>query len=132
MIPASWSIHTARLKPMNKNKPRDIDEYIADFPRDVQRILQQIRETVQKAAPKAEEKISYAMPAFTLNGKNLVYFAAYEHHIGFYAAPTAHEAFQKDFAKYKTGKGSVQFPLDKPMPLGLITKVVKFKVKNMK
>lgn len=113
---------------MNAKKPKDIDEYIAGFPKDTQKALEQVRAAIKKAAPKAEEKISYGMPAFTLNGKNLVYFAAYEKHIGFYAAPTAHEAFKEDFSKYKTGKGSVQFPLDQPVPLKLITKVIKFKL----
>ena len=114
------------------DKPKDIDQYIAGFPKDVQKILEQIRATIKKAAPDAEEKISYAMPAFSLNGRNLVYFAAYKNHIGFYAAPTAHEAFKKEFSRYKTGRGSVQFPLDKPMPLKLITKIVKFKTQNKK
>jgi uncharacterized protein YdhG (YjbR/CyaY superfamily) len=114
---------------MKTTKPNNIDEYIAGFPKDVQKILQQVRTTIKKAAPKAEEKISYAMPAFTLNG-NLVYFAAYENHIGFYALPTGHQAFKKDLAPYKQGKGSVQFPINEPMPLGLITRIVKFRVKE--
>jgi len=104
-----------------------IDDYIATFPKDTQKILQQVRATVKKAAPKAEEKISYGMPAFTLNG-NLVYFAGYKNHIGFYALPSGHRAFQKELSKYKMGKGSVQFPIDKPMPLSLITQIVKFRV----
>ena len=114
------------------NKPRDIDEYIAAAAPEVRDVLQQIRETIQKAAPKAVEKISYAMPAFMLNGKNLIYFAAFKNHIGLYAAPTAHEAFKEDFSQYKTGKGSVQFPLDQPMPLKLIARVVKFRLQNRK
>jgi uncharacterized protein YdhG (YjbR/CyaY superfamily) len=117
---------------MLTGKPKDIDEYIAASPVEVQEMLELIRQTISKAAPKAEEKISYGMPAFTLNGKNLVYFAAFKNHIGFYAAPTAHEEFKTDFSVYKTGRGSVQFPLDKPMPLKLIAKVVKFKTKNQK
>jgi len=117
---------------MAPKKPADIDEYIAGFPKDTGEMLKQVRQAIQKAAPDAVEKISYAMPAFTLNGKNLVYFAAYEHHIGFYAAPTAHAAFKEDFSTYKTGKGSVQFPLDELMPLKLIAKVVKFNAAKLK
>ena len=110
-------------------KPSTIDDYIAGFPKDVQKALQQVRETIQKAAPKAEETISYAMPAFKQNG-NLVYFAAWKEHIGFYATPTGNSAFKKDLAGYKTSKGAIQFPLDKPMPVQLITKLVKFRVKE--
>jgi uncharacterized protein YdhG (YjbR/CyaY superfamily) len=111
-------------------KPKDVDEYIGSFPKDVQKILQQIRATIKKAVPEAEEKIGYAMPAFTLYKKPLVYFAAYENHIGFYSTPSGSEAFKKELSKYKTGKGSVQFPLDQPMPLALITKIVKFRAKE--
>lgn len=109
--------------------PATIDEYIAGFPADVQAILQKIRETVHEAAPAATEKISYAMPTFYLHG-NLVHFAAFKNHIGFYPVPTAIEKFKKDFSKYKTAKGSVQFPLDQPMPYALIARVVKFRVKE--
>jgi uncharacterized protein YdhG (YjbR/CyaY superfamily) len=112
---------------MITTKPNNIDEYIAGFPKDVQKILEQVREAVKKAAPGAEETIKYAMPAFTLNG-NLVFFAAFKNHIGFYSAPTDDQSFKKDLAGYVTGKGSVQFPLDKPMPISLITKMVKFRV----
>lgn len=114
---------------MITTQPKNIDQYIASFPKDIQKILEQIRTTIKKAAPGAEEKISYAMPAFTFKG-NLVYFAAYKHHIGFYALPTGNKAFQKELSAYKVGKGSIQFPLDKPMPLNLITKIVKFRVKE--
>ena len=114
---------------MVTNKPANIDEYIASFPKKTQEILQQVRATIKKAAPAAEEAISYAMPAFKLNG-NLVYFAAYEHHIGFYATPSAGTSFTKELSKYKQGKGSIQFPIDEPMPLSLITKIVKFRVKE--
>lgn len=110
-------------------KPNDINEYIAGFPKDVQKILEQIRATVKKAAPNAEETIKYAMPTFTLNG-NLVHFAAFKNHIGFYPAPIGNKAFENELSNYKTGKGSVQFPLDKPMPLDLITKIVKFRIKK--
>jgi uncharacterized protein YdhG (YjbR/CyaY superfamily) len=110
-------------------KPTHVDAYIAGFPEDVQTILEQIRAAVKEAAPEATETIKYAIPAYTLKG-NLVYFAAFKNHIGFYAAPTGNEAFKKDLSAYKTGKGSIQFPLDKPMPLSLIAKIVKFRVKE--
>ena len=108
---------------MTTTKPNNIDEYIASFPKDIQNNLKQIRATVKKAAPEAEESISYGMPAFKTNGKPLVYFAAFKNHIGFYATPTGHSEFAKEFSNYKQGKGSVQFPLGKPMPLNLITKI---------
>src|SRR6478752_10362051 len=109
-------------------KLNTIDEYIAGFPVDVQNHLQLIRETIQNAALEAEESISYAMPAFKLKGKPLVYFAGYKGHIGFYATPTGHAAFEKDLSVYKQGKGSVQFPLDKPMPLDLVARITKFRL----
>ena len=105
---------------------KDIDEYIAGFPKGIQNALKQIRATIKKAAPNAEEAIKYAMPTFTLHG-NLVYFAAFKNHIGFYPVPSGIEAFEKELSIYKTGKGSVQFPLDQPMPLSLIAKIVKFR-----
>jgi len=107
----------------------DIDSYIAGFPDDIQKRLEQIRAAIQKAAPQAEETIKYAIPTFVLNG-NLVHFAAFKNHIGFYPAPTGMVAFKKDLAPYKQGKGSVQFPLDKPMPLALITKIVKMRMQE--
>jgi uncharacterized protein YdhG (YjbR/CyaY superfamily) len=97
----------------------------------VQIILKKIRETVLKTTPNAIESISYGMPAFKLNGKPLVYFAAYKNHIGFYALPSGNEAFQKELANYKTGKGSIQFPLDKEMPWKLIEEIVKFRAKEI-
>lgn len=109
--------------------PKTIDEYIAGFPNDVQDVLQKIRMTIRKAAPESEETISYKMPAFTLNG-NLVYFAGFEKHIGFYPIPTGIDKFKKELSVYKQGKGSVQFPLDKPIPYNLISKIVKFRVKE--
>jgi uncharacterized protein YdhG (YjbR/CyaY superfamily) len=118
---------------MKKGKPvsKNIDEYIADFPKDLQKLLQQLRSTIKKAAPNAEEKIAYGIPTFTLNG-NLVHFGAYKTHIGFYPAPSGLEAFEKELAPYVTGKGTAQFPLDKPLPLDLITEIVKFRVmKNL-
>jgi uncharacterized protein YdhG (YjbR/CyaY superfamily) len=113
----------------NQAAPKTIDEYIAGFPKDVQAILQQIRATIRKAAPGAEEKISYQMPAFTLKG-NLVYFGAFKNHIGFYPIPSGIEAFQEELSAYEQGKGSVQFPLDKPIPYDLISRIVKFRVKE--
>lgn len=106
---------------------KNIDEYISDFPNDVQKMLKDIRATIKKAAPKAEEAIKYAMPTFVLHG-NLVHFAAYKNHIGFYPAPMGIQAFKKELSVYEGGKGSVQFPLDKPMPLVLIAKIVKYRV----
>ena len=111
-------------------KAKDIDKYIAEFPKSFESLLEQIRATIKKAAPKAEETISYAIPTFTMNGKYLVYFAAFKNHIGFYATPTGHEEFKEELSHFKQGKGSVQFPLNKPMPLNLITKIVKFRVKE--
>lgn len=114
---------------MIKAKANTIDGYIVDFPKDVQKILKQIRSTIKKAAPKAEETISYAIPTFRLNG-NLVHFAAFKNHIGFYPAPRENAEFKEELSRYKGGKGTVQFPLDKPMPLTLITKMVKFRAKK--
>jgi uncharacterized protein YdhG (YjbR/CyaY superfamily) len=113
---------------MNPFSPTNIKEYISGFPEDVQQILNQVRATIQQAAPDAEESISYGMPAYKLNGKVLVYFAGYKNHIGFYATPTGHIAFAKELSKYKQGKGSVQFPIDQPMPLELIAQIVEFRV----
>lgn len=108
-------------------RPVDIDSYIADFPPETQELLQQIRATIKKAAPQATEVISYAMPAFKLHAV-LVYFAAYKNHIGFYPTASGIEIFKKELSVYKGAKGSVQFPLDKPLPLDLITKIVEFRV----
>lgn len=110
-------------------KPETIDDYIAAFPKEIQAILEKIRQTISLAAPEAKETISYAMPTFVLNG-NLVHFAAFKNHIGFYPVPSGIEAFQKELSAYQQGKGSVQFPLDKPVPLDLITRIVKFRVKE--
>ena len=116
------------MKP-NQTAPQNIDEYIAGFPPDIQEILQKIRTTIRKAAPKAEETIKYQMPTFTLNG-NLVHFAAFKRHIGFYPTPTGTREFQKELSIYKGAKGSVQFPLDQPIPFGLIGKIVKFRARE--
>lgn len=111
------------------NKPNNINEYIASFPENVQKLLEQIRSIIQKAAPEATETISYAMPTFKLNGI-LVHFAAFQNHIGFYALPSGNEAFQKELSAYKTGKGSIQFPLNEALPEALITKIVKFRIQE--
>jgi len=110
------------------NKPNNVDEYIANFPPNVQDVLESVRSTIRKAAPAAEECISYAMPTFKMGKSAIVHFAGYENHIGLYPAPVGMEAFKKELSVYKTGKGSVQFPLDQPIPLSLITKIVKFRV----
>ena len=106
-----------------------IDEYISTFPEDVQSILNQLRQAVKETAPEAEETINYQMPTFTLNG-NLVHFAAFKNHIGFYPTPSGIEAFKRELAPYKMAKGSVQFPIDRPLPLPLIRRIVAFRVKE--
>ena len=108
---------------------KNIDEYIAIQTPEVQILLVQMRQTIQKAAPEAEEFISYNMPAYKYHGM-LVYFAAYKNHIGFYATPTGHSEFKDELSVYKQGKGSVQFPLSKPLPLDLISRIVAFRVKE--
>jgi uncharacterized protein YdhG (YjbR/CyaY superfamily) len=109
-----------------------IDEYIVTCPKDIQKILQEVRATVHAAAPNATEKISYQMPTFYLQG-NLVHFAAFKNHIGFYPTPNGIKSFERELSKYKGGKGSVQFPLDQPMPLKLISRIVKYRVaENLK
>jgi uncharacterized protein YdhG (YjbR/CyaY superfamily) len=109
--------------------PKDMDEYIARFPPDVQQILEEIRSAIRKAAPDAQETISYQMPTFTLKG-NLVHFAAFKKHIGFYPTPTGIEAFKNELSEFEGGKGSVKFPLDKPIPFDLISKIVQFRVQE--
>ncbi len=106
-----------------------MDEYIDTFPEDVRRILNELRQTIQDVAPEAEETINYQMPTFTLNG-NLVHFAAFKNHIGFYPTPTGIEAFREELSGYKGAKGSVQFPLDEPLPLPLIRRIVEYRVKE--
>lgn len=107
---------------------KDIDDYIAGFPKNVQKLLEQVRKTIRKAAPDAEEAIKYQIPTFTLNGTNLVHFAAFKEHIGFYPAPRAIEEFKDELADYEGAKGTVRFPLDKPIPHDLIARMVKFRV----
>ncbi len=110
-------------------KTQSIDTYISDFPKETQKLLQQIRALIKKTAPKSEEAMKYGIPTFVL-GKNLVHFAGYKNHIGFYPAPSGIAAFKKELSLYKGAKGSVQFPLDKPLPLNLIKKIVQFRVKE--
>lgn len=106
-----------------------IDEYISRFPKDVQKILQKIRLTIRKAAPQAKEAIKYQIPAFTLDG-NLIFFAAHKKHVGIYPIPRGNKEFQKEIAAYRSGKGTVKFPLDKPIRLDLISHIAKFRVKE--
>ena len=113
----------------DQTTPRTIDEYIAGFPQDIQEILEKIRMTIREAAPEAEETIKYRIPTFTLKG-NLVHFAAFKKHIGFYPEPTGMEAFKDELSVYEGAKGSVQFPLDQPIPYDLISRIVKFRVKE--
>lgn len=108
-------------------KPINVDEYISAFPVETKILLEQLRSTIKKAAPKAEEVISYGMPAYKINGM-LVYFAGYKKHIGFYPTSSGIAHFKKDLSIYKGAKGSVQFPLDKKLPLALISKIVKFRL----
>ena len=110
------------------NKINSIDEYIGTFPDGVQTILKQVRKTIKTAAPKAEEKISYGIPTFTLNGRYLIYFAGWKHHVSIYPIPVGDEEFNQEIAPYVSGKGTLKFPIDKPIPLKLITKIVKLKV----
>jgi uncharacterized protein YdhG (YjbR/CyaY superfamily) len=105
-----------------------MDEYVATLPKNVQGILEKIRQTIRKAAPGAVETISYQIPTFKLNGKNLVHFAAWKNHIGFYATPSGNAAFKKEISHYKVAKGSIQFPLEEPIPYDLVAKIVLFRV----
>jgi uncharacterized protein YdhG (YjbR/CyaY superfamily) len=110
--------------------PQNIDEYIARFPNNVQEILEKIRMTIRKAAPDAEEAISYKMPSFNWKGQYLIYFAAYKKHIGVYPVPTGDAKLNEEVSKYQAGKGTLQFPLDKPIPYKLISKIVKARAKQ--
>src|SRR5689334_531925 len=112
---------------MKRAQAENINEYIAGFPKDIQEMLEQVRATIKKAAPEAKEAIKYAMPTFVFEG-NLVHFAAFKNHIGFYPAPTGIEAFKKELSKYEGSKGAIRFPLDAPLPLSLISKIVQFRV----
>ena len=142
-IPAHFFIQVALYHPkISLERPvmkelkeqfKTIDEYIRTFPEEVQIELEKMRKTIQDSAPEADEAIRYQMPTFRLHGKNLVHFAAFKNHIGFYPIPSGIEAFKKELSPYKQGKGSVQFPLDKPVPYELVKKIVRFRVaENMK
>ena len=114
---------------MERSSAKTIDEYIADFPPETQVILQKVRATIRAAAPDAQETINYAIPTFTLKG-NLVHFAGFKSHIGFYPAPSGIEKFKNELAEYESAKGSVKFPLSKPIPYDLISAVVRFRVQE--
>ena len=114
----------------SKTKYTTMDAYIASFPKEVHGILEQVRKTIREAAPGAVEAISYQIPTFKLNGSNLVHFAAWKDHVGFYATPSGNAAFKKELARYKVAKGSIQFPLDEPIPYDLVAKIAKFRVKE--
>lgn len=114
---------------IKKGTPKDIDEYIAGFPKDVQELLEKLRKTIRDAAPNAEETINYQIPTFKLEG-NLVHFAAYKKHIGFYPTPSGIEKFKQELSEYEGAKASVKFPLDKPIPFDLISKIVSFRVQE--
>ena len=116
---------------MKTSVVNNVDEYIDGFPAETQKLLEQLRSTIIEAAPKAEEVISYSMPAYKYEGM-LVYFAGYKNHIGFYPGAAVVESFKKEISGYKWAKGSVQFPIDEPIPVKLVTKIVKFRVKQNK
>lgn len=107
-----------------------VETYLKSFPEEVQKILIQIRKLIKATAPEAVESISYNMPAYKTGGKPLVYFAAFKNHIGFYATPSGHEEFSTELSKYKQGKGSVQFPINQPIPYDLIKRIIEFRVKE--
>ena len=113
-----------------RTTPKDIDDYIAGFPEEVQKILKKVRTTIRQTAPDAEETISYQIPTFKLNDTYLIYFAGFKNHISLYPAPRGAEEFKKELSAYEGGKGTVQFPLDQPIPYDLIKRIVKFKVKE--
>jgi uncharacterized protein YdhG (YjbR/CyaY superfamily) len=114
---------------MTRRTPKNFDDYVDRFPKQVQQLLKKMRLTIKRAAPQAKETISYGIPAFTLNGM-LVWFAGFKNHIGFYPRASAITAFKKELSAYKRAKGSVQFPVDKPLPLALVSRIVKFRVKQ--
>lgn len=117
---------------MAKSTYKSVDDYIQGFPRDIQKVLEETRSLIQELVPDAEETIKYDMPTFTLNGKNLVYFAAWKKHLGFYPVPTGNPEWEAKLANYKTGNGSIQFPYDKMIPYDLIKKLVKYRVQENK
>lgn len=113
-----------------KQSARSVDDYIAAFPRGVQEKLESIRRAIAKAAPGAEEKLSYGIPTFALNGRSFVFFAGFTNHVSVYPAPRTEESFKKALAPYKGGKGTVQFPLDEPVPLALVARIAKFRMRQ--
>ena len=113
-----------------KNNNKTVDEYIASYPKEVQSILKKIRNMIIKSAPKVVESISYGMPGYKLHGKPFVYFGGFEHHIGFYPTPSGTTKFKKELSKYKSGKGSVQFQLDEPIPFDLIQRIIEFRIRE--
>lgn len=112
------------------SKANNVDEFISQFPDATQAILKEIRHTIQETCPDSQEKISYGIPTFTLNGKNLVHFSAFEHHIGFYPGSAPIAQFQDKLTNYKTSKGAVQFPIDKPIPFELVVEMTKAAMKH--
>lgn len=114
---------------MDTSPAKNIDDYIARYPAEVQAILQKLRETIRKAAPEAKETINYMMPTFTLEG-NLVHFAAFKNHIGFYPAPSGIDQFRNELSKYELSKGTIRFPIDQAIPLELVTKIVQYRVQE--
>ena len=116
----------------NKTSFQTLDEYIATVPEETQIVLKQLRATIQGAAPKANEKISYQIGAFELDGKNLIYFAGWKKHVSLYPIPTGDDEFNKEIEPYIDGKGTLKFPLSQPLPLKLIKKIVKLQVANLK
>lgn len=115
----------------NSSKTSSIDEYISKLPKDTQRIMENIRQIIRKNAPDSEETISYNIPTFDMDGKHLVHFAGYKKHIGFYPTPSPIIAFKSELTDFKTSKGTIQFPLDKPIPFNLIEKIVKYRVEEL-
>ena len=114
------------------NQSKTIKTYIEEFPENIQNVLQQVYNAAKEVLPGTEETISYGMPTFKLDGKNIVHFAAFKNHIGFYPTPDGINEFQKELSQYKGAKGSVQFPLDKPMPLDLIKRMILFRLNKVK
>jgi uncharacterized protein YdhG (YjbR/CyaY superfamily) len=114
----------------SKSQFKTTNEYIAKFPKNVRDVLEELRRVIRESAPEAEETISYGIPTFDLNGKHLVHFAAYKNHVGFYPTSSGIKAFKKELSPFNTSKGTVQFPLDKPIPFDLVKKIVKFRVKE--
>ena len=112
--------------------PKTIDEYVRTFPPEVQENLQKLRKLIHEIVPEAKEAIAYGIPTFTLDGENLVHFAGFEHHIGFYPTPSGIEAFREELSPYKHAKGSVQFPLDKPLPYDLVRRIVEYRVNEIR